>query len=189
MIKCKKCNLLKDFIFFRDNRKTCKTCSNKNTILKNKEKLLNNPILVEERNNYLKDWRAKKKLSDPDYFKNRNKKKAEYRRQYVKNKLNTNPSFKISKNVRQRIYLSLKGLKKYRTEKYIGISINELKIYLESKFKEGMNWDNYGKWHIDHIKPVASFDLTDIEEQKKCFHYSNLQPLWAIENLMKGAKY
>jgi hypothetical protein len=55
-------------------------------------------------------------------------------------------------------------------------------------FTEGMSWDNYGEWHIDHILPCSSFDLADIEQQKICFNYKNLQPLWAEDNLRKGAK-
>lgn len=70
----------------------------------------------------------------------------------------------------------------------IGCSISFLRGYLEAKFTEGMSWDNHGEWHIDHIKPCASFNLLDDEEQQKCFHYKNLQPLWAQENLSKGAK-
>ena len=52
-----------------------------------------------------------------------------------------------------------------------------------------MTWENHGEWHIDHIKPCASFNLLNEDEQKKCFHYTNLQPLWASENLSKGCKY
>jgi hypothetical protein len=63
-----------------------------------------------------------------------------------------------------------------------------LRDYLEAKFTEGMTLDNHGKWHIDHIKPCASFDLLHKKQQRKCFHYKNLQPLWAHENLSKGAK-
>lgn len=70
----------------------------------------------------------------------------------------------------------------------IGCSIEELKQYLEKQFKEGMTWDNYGEWHIDHIIPCAAFDLTKEEEQLKCFNYTNLQPLWAEENEKKGDK-
>jgi hypothetical protein len=51
-----------------------------------------------------------------------------------------------------------------------------------------MNWENQGEWHIDHILPCASFDLTKEEEQRKCFHYTNLQPLWAKDNMIKGSK-
>ena len=52
-----------------------------------------------------------------------------------------------------------------------------------------MSWDNYGKWHIDHVRPCSSFDLTDAKQQEECFHYTNLQPLWAAENLQKGSKW
>lgn len=61
--------------------------------------------------------------------------------------------------------------------------------HLESQFTDGMTWENYGKWHIDHIRPCSSFNLEDPEEQKKCFHWTNLQPLWAIDNLKKGGSY
>ena len=66
----------------------------------------------------------------------------------------------------------------------------ELRKHFESLFTEGMTWNNHGRygWHIDHITPCASFDLTDPDQQKICFHYSNLQPLWAEDNLKKGAK-
>lgn len=82
-------------------------------------------------------------------------------------------------------------------EKLLGCSIQHLKSYLESHWLAGMTWDNYGRykrngpmtWHIDHIRPLHSFDLADPEEQKICFHYSNLQPLWAIDNIKKGANW
>ena len=67
----------------------------------------------------------------------------------------------------------------------IGCSTSELMIHLESKFKEGMTWENHGEWHIDHIKAIAKFNLLNDDEQKKCFHWSNLQPLWAEENIVK----
>ena len=65
---------------------------------------------------------------------------------------------------------------------YLGCSFKEFVIHLESQFKSGMSWENYGKWHVDHIKPCNTYDLTIAEEQYKCFHYTNLRPLWAIEN-------
>ena len=100
-----------------------------------------------------------------------------------------NEGFRLKENLRHRIYLALKGtVKSKKTMDLIGISINEFWLYLQSKFKPGMTKENYGKWHLDHIIPCSSFDLSKSEEQAKCFHYSNIQPLWAEENLRKGAK-
>lgn len=70
----------------------------------------------------------------------------------------------------------------------LGCSINEFKAYMEAKFKEGMTWQNWGKWHIDHIIPLSSFDLTNREQFLKACHYTNMQPLWAIENMRKWKK-
>ena len=67
----------------------------------------------------------------------------------------------------------------------LGCSIQDARRYLEDQFTKGMSWENHGEWHIDHRKPCASFDLTNVEEQRVCFHYTNLQPLWASENLSK----
>ena len=72
---------------------------------------------------------------------------------------------------------------------YLGCNKEEFILYFQAKFTEGMTWENHGEWHIDHIKPCSLFNLLNEEEQKKCFHYTNLQPLWAFENLSKGCKY
>ena len=72
---------------------------------------------------------------------------------------------------------------------YLGCGKQDFILYFQAKLKEGMTWENHGEWHIDHIKPCALFNLLNEEEQKKCFHYTNLQPLWASENLSKGSKY
>jgi hypothetical protein len=77
---------------------------------------------------------------------------------------------------------------KNKIMKLIGCNIEQLKQHLQNQFKLGMSWDNHGKWHIDHIRPCASFDLSKPEEQRKCFHYTNLQPLWAEENISKKDK-
>jgi len=103
------------------------------------------------------------------------------------------PVFKLERNLRCRLWHALKNQKadkKYRTKQLTGCELPFLKGYLEAKFTEGMSWEKVGKEiHIDHIKPCCSFDLKDEEEQKKCFHYTNLQPLWAKDNLSKGGKH
>lgn len=81
-----------------------------------------------------------------------------------------------------------KGKKCATTVALLGISLEGAKTHIENQFKNGMSWSNAGEWHIDHIIPCASFDLSDPEQQKKCFHYTNLQPLWGKDNQKKGKK-
>ena len=69
-----------------------------------------------------------------------------------------------------------------------GADWSTFSAWIESKFQDGMTWDNYGRWHIDHDKACAHFDLTKPEQQEECFHYTNLQPLWGLENIKKGSK-
>ena len=98
---------------------------------------------------------------------------------------------RLRHSLRERCRQLLIGkVKPYSYTKSIGCTYEELVKYIESKFTEGMNWDNYGRkgWHIDHIKPCASFDLSNYEQQKQCFHYTNLQPFWWKDNLEKAAK-
>jgi hypothetical protein len=111
---------------------------------------------------------------------------------YEKNRKKIDAEYKLLKTLRSRLGNAIRNQKSYKNNKTIhllGCSISFLKNFLETKFKEGMTWENHGEWHIDHIKPCASFNLLDEEEQKMCFHYTNLQPLWAYENLSKGSKY
>jgi hypothetical protein len=88
--------------------------------------------------------------------------------------------------------MALNGLtKSARTMDMLGCSTDELRRHLEGKWSAGMMWENYGGnngWQIDHVVPCASFDLSKPEDQRKCFHFTNLQPLWAVENRAKGIK-
>ena len=103
------------------------------------------------------------------------------------NRRRTDPNFKILTLLRSRIGKALKGHNKYSaTVELLGCTIEELWTHLENKFTEGMTRENHGEWHVDHVIPCANFDLTDPEQQKKCFHYTNLQPLWALDNLKKS---
>lgn len=93
--------------------------------------------------------------------------------------------------LKERMRVALNShVKAGKTAKLLGCSIPELREHLEAQFREGMSWKNYGQfgWHIDHIKPCSSFDLSDPAQQYLCFHYTNLQPLWWFENLAKGAR-
>jgi hypothetical protein len=105
-------------------------------------------------------------------------------------------SFRLRLNLSNRINNAVRfqwGHKSSFTAQLLGCSIEELRAHLESLFLPGMSWGNYGygadKWHIDHIKPCALFDLTDSEQQKACFHFSNLQPLWQTDNLRKNKRF
>jgi len=122
----------------------------------------------------VKRWRAKNK---------------EKRANYMREKRKSCAFTKISSALRCRIYDAItkaKATKQDRSMNLIGCTVLELMDHLASKFTEGMTWENHGKWHIDHIRPCSEFDLADPVEQMKCFHFSNLQPLWARDNLMKS---
>lgn len=96
--------------------------------------------------------------------------------------------YKIRHNLRSRLRKAIKYNREVSAISNLGCDLKSLKKHLESKFEEGMSWDNYGKWHIDHIVPLSKFNLTNKEEALKACHYSNLQPLWAKDNLKKSNK-
>lgn len=117
----------------------------------------------------------------------------EVARLYNRVKNQTDPQFKLRKNLRTRVRFALKSQNAYKssfTEDLLGCTIPEYKKHIESLFTEGMTWELLmkGEIWIDHIKPCVAFDLTNPEQQKACFNYKNTQPLWKIDNLKKGAK-
>jgi hypothetical protein len=120
--------------------------------------------------------------------------KKEWRRAYhlktyiKKARVDKDQTFKkLKKSLRRRFKKALDGNKtEGKAVTYLGCTVPELKNYLNSMFQLGMSWDNYGDWHIDHIKPLCSFDLTSEEEIKKACHYTNLRPLWAKDNIEKS---
>ncbi len=137
----------------------------------------------------------KYRLNNPDKVKLRRKiyyeNNKEKHKKYFNERLKTNTIFKLSSNVRRRIniFLFLNNItKNNKTFEIVGCSAELLKEHIEKQFKEGMSWDNYGLygWHIDHIIPLSS--ATTEEEVYKLCHYTNLQPLWAKENLTKSNK-
>lgn len=114
----------------------------------------------------------------------------DYRREYERNRRASDPLYRVKRNLRVSLYQAVKRTKSsYRPMKQkLGIDISGLKSYLESKFQSGMSWDNYGQWHIDHIKPLCSFNLKNKSEYLAATHYTNLQPLWAKDNQRKHKK-
>ena len=115
-----------------------------------------------------------------------------YHAAYARQQRIINPRYIIRGRLCARINMALRYFvnegKRFDTLTYTGCSIDFLVKHIEKQFKNGMNWENRNKWHIDHIKPCAKFDLTDTKQQLECFHYTNLQPLWAVENIKKGAR-
>lgn len=105
-------------------------------------------------------------------------------------RLKTEVQERLKHNIRTRTGMAINGIKNSSVSSSLGCSWAELRVHLECKFQPGMTWDNYGYrgWHVDHIIPLALFNLQDPEEFKKACHYSNLQPLWAKDNLSKGDK-
>ena len=149
---------------------------------------------------YHKETYANKKQYYRDYYQKNKECRKEWQRKYrgenwdkIK-EYRAKPHQRVRKAQSKRLtkLLKAKGVaKKDSILKYIGCTKGKLVEHIEKQFKPGMNWENYGLygWHIDHIRPCASFDLTKEEEIHKCFHYSNLQPLWAEENLKKAATW
>lgn len=117
-------------------------------------------------------------------------KAREYKRRGYE-KLKSDPIKWLNHLLRTRLRDSIKRSVNIRTSDYIDYTADELREHLENQFTDGMSWDNYGRygWHIDHIRPIASFDMTDSDQIKECWALSNLRPLWAKDNLRKGASW
>lgn len=193
MRKCLDCD--KELVDAKGPKKRCDTCNKeyrklywrarenkperkKQNIERHKKFIKNNPDKIKE---YSKKYRtgktrdrylAKKRQSNKKYYDN-------------------NLEYKMGNLLRCRIWTTLKKQnidKNNGTMELVGCSKEELIKHLESKFQEGMSWKNWSLngWHIDHIRPISSFDLSDPAQVKECFHFSNLQPLWAIDNLKKS---
>jgi len=172
--------------------------------IKNREYYDNNRDKIkkycESRKEELKLYKIKHRAENKDQYYNndkayreRNKEKLRVSKyEYKKERLKTDIEFRIKESLRGRLNSALHyqdGDKAYKTMDLIGCKISTFKLHFERLFDDKMTWENYGRWHIDHIKPCILFDLKIPEEQKKCFNYTNLQPLWALDNIKKGKKY
>ena len=188
---CNKCKIEKPFNEFSKSKrlkdglqKECINCVNKYNkeyYLKNKDKIKIN-VLNYSKENYKKITEKNKVY----YLKNKDKiikKTSSYRKERISNDY----LFKLICLARTRIWQSFKNngfTKSSKTYKLLGCTFEEFKEHLEKQFKDGMSWENQGKWHLDHIHPVS---LAKTEEEIiKLNHYTNFQPLWAEENIRKG---
>jgi len=190
-------------------RSNCKECSSIYT-KKNKDKRKQyDKNYRDENREIIKEKKRKYYIDNIEYFKQKNEdirknldksKKSEYQKKYynspsVKNKIKnyrkekekSDPLYKLKVSIRKRISSSFKNIdikKNSKTESIIGCSFEFFRNYLECLFRDGMTWENHGKWHLDHIIPISL--AMNEEELIKLNHYSNFQPLWKEENLSKG---
>jgi hypothetical protein len=213
---CSKCNIEKSLDEFSKDSKgkqgvksKCKQCikeydslyktANKDKIqqyyINNKERINhqskeyydnNKEILLKKHTQYGKDNPNVRRKAVAKYLKSN----LEYYKTYRKNRYHSDPQFKLRVILGTRLNKALKThAKSTSILNLIGCSISELKEYIEKQFTDVMFWENHGiYWEVDHILPCDSFDLTDIEQQKQCFHYSNLQPLFKTDNRIKSNK-
>lgn len=165
-----------------------KSESDKRYYIKNREKRLE----------YFSEWQKDNRDQLNDYHQKWREKNIdkhrEHKRKYEKHRKNTNPLYKLISNFRTAIYTVLKenNVKKYgHYFKILQYTPEELITHLENQFTDGMTWDNYGKWHVDHKQPITSFKIKEMgdEEFMKCWSLDNLQPLWGEENVRKSNKF
>jgi hypothetical protein len=154
---------------------------------KNKERLYNNH----------KEWYEENKDKWNEYIKEYREKNADdirkTKRDYERNRKANDPLYKLISNFRTAIYQVLKESNVDKNKHYFDIlqyTPEQLITHLELQFKDTMCWDNYGEWHVDHIKPISSFKITEIGDKEfmSCWSLENLQPLWGKENIRKSNK-
>jgi hypothetical protein len=197
---CTKCNIEKEFSGFgkakngkNGLKSMCKKCVkeyNKKYNIENKE--INKQYYIDNKERIIKNqkiYQSNNKEKIKEYNKKYQVNNRNVKNKYQKHRKLNNPLFKLMSNIRTVIYKVIKKqgyTKKSKTNEILGCSYEELKKHLENKFTDGMNWTNYGEWHIDHIYPVSR--AIDEDHLIKLNHYTNLQPLWAIDNRIKSNK-
>lgn len=194
---CSVCGIeknIKDFCQVKNKPSCrCKKCLseyNKTYYKNNQQKLKKQTQKFRNENpEYMKLWRANNRVKVQKQKRLWLEQNRDLINKKERNKRKTNYAYKIKKNLRRRVnQVITRNNKSDSTLNLLCCSVYELIQHLEKQFVHGMSWENYGEWHIDHIKPCASFDLSKKKQQKICFHYTNLQPLWAEDNLRKSDK-
>jgi hypothetical protein len=140
------------------------------------------------KNDYVQN-RESKIESSSNYYRENKTKVIKSQNKRVKVRLKADPKFLLKRRLRNRLYCALRSKgwgKNNKFKEYIGCTQDELKMHIEKQFTFGMSWENAGQWHIDHVKPLSSAQ-TEQEMYELC-HYTNLQPMWALDNIRKGNK-
>lgn len=176
----------------------CRSLYNKKYNKENKERIQSVKKIWRENNKEIrsqqnKEWMEQNKEYRKQYklrYRRENRNSInEYKRKKYKEDM-TCPYFVLKERLRSRYRKAIQNkCSKKKCMEILGCDFDYFTKYIELKFQEGMSWDNIGKWHIDHIKPISKFDLNNPNEVTECFHYTNLQPLWEKDNLSKGNKY
>ena len=199
--KCKRYLPSTPEYFHRDKSKkdglysSCKNC-HKEYYQANREEI------IKQQKEYDKTHREERNQKKKQYYKAHKEEHNKYMKQYYKEKekkhrkerYKRDPKFRLHQIFSTAIYQALKrkGSSKngYSWEKIVGYTTQDLMEHLERQFRNGMSWDNYGEWHIDHIKPISAFDFTSYQDNEfqECWALKNLQPLWAEQNRKKKAK-
>jgi len=136
-------------------------------------------------------WNEAKKETQRKYRVKHKEKIAIKRRKYFRDKIKNDVNYRLRWLIRSRVMSAIKkqlGIKALKTIELLGCPIEVARKHIESQFEDWMTWENHGEWEIDHIIPCASYDLTKLEEQKKCFNYKNLRPLIKKDNRTKGSR-
>jgi len=175
-------------LLYRQNNREKLNERSKEYNRKNKEKISLRNKEFRKNNKELVAFRKK------SYYEKNKEKENKRKTQWSNNKRKSDPLYKLKCNIRSLIKISVLNvgfvksqLKVTKTDIILGCTVQEFKKYLESKFLEGMSWDNYGSWHMDHIIPVSY--AKNEEELIRLNHYTNFQPLWAFDNLSKGNRF
>lgn len=187
---------------YRQKNKDKIAARNRKYYQKNKKKLTarcskyrqsNREILAAKQREYQQNNKERCAAKDRKYRQNNREKIAARCRKYYQEKRRNDPEYILKSRLRTRMYNAVKraGLDKKcdSSSELLGISYQGLKEWLEPQFTEGMTWENRSDWHVDHIVPCDAFDMTVEENQRICFWYKNLQPLWANDNIQKSNTY
>ena len=167
----------------KDNKDSrCRLCAKE---LKAKYYLANKAHILEKTKTYKKENEHSISSKKAQYY----QQEKDRIRIYRKNKRKVDLNYKLARNLRRRLVLAVhRDWRAGSAVVDLGCTIEFFKTYIECLFQAGMSWKNYGEWHLDHIVPLAFFDLTNREQFLNACHYTNYQPLWAVDNLSKNCK-